>query len=163
MAETVRCYVSTAFACPYEGLVPLKSVIKVTESLFKMGVEEVSIGDTIGVAVPNEVEKMIKALSKINRLKKFAMHFHDTRGTGLANVYAALQSGISIFDASSGGLGGCPFAPGASGNVATDDLLYMLKQMGYETGIDLQKQIKASLFIQAIMGRRLPSHLLQTN
>jgi hydroxymethylglutaryl-CoA lyase len=156
----VRGYVSTAFGCPYEGEVPLESVVRVTDELFKMGVYEVSIGDTIGVATPKQVKDRFAALAQHFATGTLAGHFHDTRGTGLANVYAALEAGIRIFDSSIGGLGGCPYAPGASGNISTEDTVYMLAGMGMHTGINQEKLIAAGLFIQQKLGRPLASKLL---
>jgi hydroxymethylglutaryl-CoA lyase len=154
----VRGYLSTAFGCPYEGTVAVEAVARVSRALWEMGCNELSIGDTIGVGTPNQVGRVVDALSEFVPLDAIAMHFHDTRGTALANVLAALQSGIAIFDASSGGLGGCPFAPGATGNVATEDMLYMLAGMGIETGVDLAAVRAASRFIATALGReRLPS------
>ncbi|MBV9277834.1 MAG: hydroxymethylglutaryl-CoA lyase [Candidatus Eremiobacteraeota bacterium] len=143
----VRGYISTAFGCPYEGAVPIERVVSVTASLFELGCDEISIGDTIGVGVPTQVDALIPQLSARVPLEKIALHFHDTRGTALANVHAALQHGASIFDSSAGGLGGCPYAPGASGNLGTEDLLYMLHGMGIETGVDLAAVRAASRFI----------------
>lgn len=157
----VRCYVSTAFGCPYEGEVATASVVSLCQKLVKLGVEELAISDTIGVASPADVDKLTRRLLTKFPAKRLAMHFHDTRGTALANVEAALRLGITTFDASAGGLGGCPYAPGASGNVATDDLLYMLHKMRLQTGVDPDKQRQASLFMQTCLGRSLPSRLLQ--
>lgn len=157
----IRGYVSTAFGCPYEGKINPKAVLKVTERLASLGCDEISIGDTIGVANPSQVHGLSKKLLKLVGVKKLAFHFHDTRGTALANVLASLEDGVRIFDSSSAGIGGCPYAPGASGNVATDDLLYMLTEMGVETGINLKLQVKASEYIQTILGKKLPSKYLQ--
>jgi hydroxymethylglutaryl-CoA lyase len=157
----IRGYISTCFGCPYEGEVKEKKVIEVTESLLKMGIKEISIGDTIGVAHPKQVRSLLKKLLKVATAKNLAMHFHDTRGTALANVLESLEGGIRIFDSSSAGLGGCPYAPGASGNLATEDLLYMLHGMGYETGISLEKNVLASHFMETCLGRKLPSRYLQ--
>jgi hydroxymethylglutaryl-CoA lyase len=157
----IRGYVSTAFGCPYEGKVNPKVVLKVTERLLKTGCDEISIGDTIGVANPKQVQKLATPLLKIVGTKKLAFHFHDTRGTALANILAALEKGVTSFDSSSAGIGGCPFAPGAAGNVATDDVLYMLHEMGVQTGVDLKLQVKASEFMQKTLGRPLPSKYLQ--
>jgi hydroxymethylglutaryl-CoA lyase len=154
----VRGYVSTAFGCPYEGAVPLGSVLRVAGALAEMGVDEISIGDTIGVATPGQVAEVAGALQREMPVERLAMHFHDTRGTALANVLAALQMDIAIFDSSSGGLGGCPYAPGATGNLATEDLLYMLHGMGLETGVDLDRVRAASRFIAGALRREsLPS------
>jgi len=157
---SVRGYVSTAFGCPYEGEVPLGRVLRVTERLLAMGVREVSIGDTIGIATPKQVRERFAELVRCFGAERLAGHFHDTRGTGLANVCAALEVGIRTFDSSVGGLGGCPYAPGASGNVATEELVYLLHGMGYETGIDLDRLVAAGRFIQERLGRKLPSRVL---
>jgi isopropylmalate/homocitrate/citramalate synthase len=143
----VRGYISTAFGCPYEGAVAPSAVVSVAKKLLALGVDELSIGDTIGVATPNQVVEVTRALLAHTTLDRLAMHFHDTRGTALANVLAALELGIAIFDSSAGGLGGCPYAPGASGNLATEDLLYMLRGLGVETGIDLDAVVTASSFL----------------
>jgi isopropylmalate/homocitrate/citramalate synthase len=157
----VRGYVSTAFGCPYEGEVSPARVREVTMALFDMGVTQVSLGDTIGVGTPNQVEDVIGPMLGYVRPEQLAAHFHDTRGTALANVLAALQLGITTIDSSSGGLGGCPYAPGASGNLATEDLLYMLHGMGISTGVDLDKVADASLFILDVLGKQPPSKYLQ--
>ena len=159
----IRGYVSTAFGCPYEGKVDVSRVLQVARRLLELGCEEVSIGDTIGVATPGQVAALISFFAQEVPLEKIALHFHDTRGTALANVLAALQAGVSKFDGSAGGLGGCPYAPGASGNLATEDLLYMLNGMGVETGIDLEKIVAASQGISAALGRALPSRYLQAH
>jgi isopropylmalate/homocitrate/citramalate synthase len=153
----VRGYVSTAFGCPYEGEVPLENVVRVTTALADMGVDEISIGDTIGVGTPNQVVEVAGALQTQMPVERLAMHFHDTRGTALANVVAALQMNVEIFDSSSGGLGGCPYAPGATGNLATEDLLYMLHGMGIETGVDLARVRAASRFMAGVLGRDIAS------
>jgi len=153
----VRGYVSTAFGCPYQGAVPVENVARVANALAEMGVDEISIGDTIGVATPNQVVAVAGALQTQMPVERLAMHFHDTRGTALANVVAALQMNVTIFDSSSGGLGGCPYAPGASGNLATEDLLYMLHGMGIETGVDLARVRDASRFIAGALGRDVVS------
>ncbi|WP_290908989.1 hydroxymethylglutaryl-CoA lyase [Anoxybacteroides voinovskiense] len=159
--KTVRGYVSTVFGCPYEGTISVEQVSNVAEKLLEMGIDELSLGDTIGVANPRQVEEVLTVLLKRFPKEKLAMHFHDTRGTALANVLMSLQMGITTFDSSLGGLGGCPYAPGASGNVATDDLLYMLHSMGISTGVDLDRLTEAALFIQEKIGRALHSHHLQ--
>ncbi len=140
----VRGYVSCAFGCPYEGRIAPDAVLAVSSRLVDMGIEEVSVGDTIGVATPNQVADVCERLAARIDLGRLAMHFHDTRGTALANVLAALEVGIAIFDASAGGLGGCPYAPGAAGNLATEDLIYMLDGMGIETGVSLDKVVAAT-------------------
>jgi hydroxymethylglutaryl-CoA lyase len=150
----VRGYISTVFGCPYEGRVEAAQVLHVAQELLEMGVDELSLGDTIGVATPNQVVDMIGLLVNDGAipLAQLAVHFHDTRGTALANVLVALQLGISIVDSSAGGLGGCPYAPGAAGNLATEDLLYMLHGMGIQTGVDLDKVVAASRFITPLLG-----------
>lgn len=159
----VRGYVSTVFGCPYEGNVPLDNSRRVTESLLEMGVYEISLGDTIGVATPKQVHEVFGELVKDVTNERLAAHFHDTRGTGLANVAAALEEGIRIFDSSIGGLGGCPYAPGAAGNISTEDLVYMLHGMDYETGIDLEKLIEAGAYIGQQLGKELPSKVLRAS
>ena len=156
--KTVRGYLSTVFGCPYEGEISYHHVLKLCDKLFEMGVYELSLGDTIGVASPKQVQDLLSPLLKRFSAKQIAMHFHDTRGTALANVTASLDAGISIFDSSLGGLGGCPYAPGASGNVATDDLLYMLHKMDIQTGVEMKKLHKAAVFIQDRIGRPLSSY-----
>jgi isopropylmalate/homocitrate/citramalate synthase len=148
----VRGYVSTAFGCPYDGPVSPARVVDVTRRLFDLGVWEVSIGDTIGVATPGSVRAVLGALLDLFPAERLAVHFHDTRGTALANVLAALELGIATVDASAGGLGGCPYAPGASGNLATEDLLYMLHGMGIETGVDLAAVAAATHYLAAQLG-----------
>ena len=157
----VRGYISTCFGCPYEGSVAPERVAEVARRLMEAGCHEVSIGDTIGVAVPTEVGEVLERLLEVVPRESLAVHFHDTRGTALANVLAALQKGIAIVDSSAGGLGGCPFAPGASGNLATEDLLYMLHGMGIETGVSLDKVAAASKALAPRLGRALPSRYLQ--
>jgi isopropylmalate/homocitrate/citramalate synthase len=153
----VRASISTAFGCPFEGPVPVAEVVRVAASLVALGADEVSVADTIGVGTPNQVFEIIDALSARIPLEKLSLHFHDTRGTALANIVAGLQSGIARFDSSAGGLGGCPFAPGATGNVATEDVLYMLHGMGIETGVDLARVRDASRFIGTILEGRIVS------
>jgi isopropylmalate/homocitrate/citramalate synthase len=148
----VRGYISTVFGCPYEGAVPAAKVLEVAERLLELGVDELSLGDTIGVATPNQVVEVVTLLARQVPLEKLALHFHDTRGTALANVLTGLQLGITTFDASAGGLGGCPYAPGAAGNLATEDLLYMLHGLGIETGVDLEKVVEATSVIAAYLG-----------
>lgn len=159
--KSARGYISTVFGCPYEGVVNTDQVIRVSETLFEMGIGELSLGDTIGAANPKQVQGILEILLKRFPADKFALHFHDTRGTALANILVSLDMGITIFDASLGGLGGCPYAPGASGNVSTDDFLYMLNSMGIHTGVDQEKLLSASRFIQDKIGRPLPSRSLQ--
>ena len=136
-----------------------QKVVRLAEKLLAMGVYQVSIGDTIGVATPKQVRSLLPKLLKITTPNKLAMHFHDTRGTALANVLASLDFNISTFDSSLGGLGGCPYAKGASGNLATEDLVYMLEGMGYITGVDLKKLIELKSWIEKKVKRPLPSHV----
>ncbi len=150
---TVRGYISTVFGCPYEGSVAPEKVLAVAHALLEMGINELSLGDTIGVATPNQVVDVVGLLLDKGDIPagSLAVHFHDTRGTALANVLMALQLGISIVDASAGGLGGCPYAPGAAGNLATEDLLYMLHGMGISTGVNLEKVVAATRFIAPLL------------
>lgn len=161
MGLRVRGYLSTAFGCPFEGDVPQARVVELTERLLSMGVFEVAVSDTIGVATPGQVADMVDQLSCRVPLVAIALHLHDTRGTALANVFAALEAGVTTFDASAGGLGGCPFAPGAAGNLSTEDLLYMLHGLGIETGVDLDAVVRASGLIAPSIGHALPSRYLQ--
>jgi hydroxymethylglutaryl-CoA lyase len=157
----VRGYLSTAFGCPYEGNVPVERVIGVAQQLLELGVFEVAISDTIGIAHPGQVRQTLDAVVKAIPADRIALQFHDTRGTALANVLAALPYGIATFDASAGGLGGCPYAPGASGNLATDDLIYMLDGLGLDTGVSLTALSEASRFIGAKIDHALPSRYAQ--
>jgi hydroxymethylglutaryl-CoA lyase len=157
----VRGYVSTAFGCPYEGDVPPEKVLEVSARLLDLGCYEVSVGDTIGVGTPMQVQGVIGVLLQVIPRSKLAMHFHDTRGTALANTLAALEMGIATFDTSAGGLGGCPYAPGASGNMATEDLVYMLDSMAIETGVDLNRLVGASSIIAPYLDHPLPGRYLQ--
>ncbi|HEX6553748.1 MAG TPA: hydroxymethylglutaryl-CoA lyase [Ktedonobacteraceae bacterium] len=160
---TVRGYISTVFGCPYEGSVAPEKVLAVAQALLEMGINELSLGDTIGVATPNQVVDVVGLLLDKGDIPagSLAVHFHDTRGTALANVLMALQLGISIVDASAGGLGGCPYAPGAAGNLATEDLLYMLHGMGISTGVDLEKVVAATRFIAPLLGHAPTSKYYQ--
>jgi hydroxymethylglutaryl-CoA lyase len=153
----VRAYVSTAFGCPFEGAVSPDAVAEVSAALIEMGAYQVAVSDTIGIAHPGQVPVVVKAVAARVPLERIALHFHDTRGTALANVLMALQLGITTFDASAGGLGGCPYAPGATGNLATEDLLYMLDGLGIETGVDIDKVLAASRFIEEKLGHPLAS------
>jgi isopropylmalate/homocitrate/citramalate synthase len=157
----VRGYISTAFGCPYEGKIEPESVREVVHMLLDLGIEEISIGDTIGVATPNQVYDVVETLyaSGVTR-EVIALHFHDTRGTALANVCAGLDCGVTIFDSAAGGLGGCPYAPGATGNLATEDLLYLLEGLGVSTGVSLSGVVEASLYLAHETGRRPPSRYL---
>ena len=157
-----RGYVSTAFGCPYQGAVDEGAVVDVSHRLIELGVDELSIGDTIGVAVPADVRRVIAALTAAGiATERLAMHFHDTRGTALANVSAALELGIRCFDASTGGTGGCPYAPGAAGNLATEDLVYMLDRERYSHGVDLDRLLVAARHISETLGRPLSTKVGQ--
>jgi isopropylmalate/homocitrate/citramalate synthase len=158
----VRAYISVAYGCPYEGPVSPAQVRHVAERLLEMGVEEVVLGDTIGVATPNDVKHLVDTLAELAPVDRWGMHFHDTRGMALANVMSSLDLGVRHFDSSAGGLGGCPFAgPGAAGNVATEDLLYLLDGMGVQHGISLDKVLEASRFIVDAVGHPLTSKVYQ--
>jgi hydroxymethylglutaryl-CoA lyase len=157
----VRGYLSTAFGCPFEGDVPPDRVATLAARLADLGVFEVAISDTIGIAHPGQVPRVLEAVLARVAADRVALHFHDTRGTALANVLASLPYGIATFDASAGGLGGCPYAPGAAGNLATDDLIYMLDGLGIETGVSLEKVTEASAFIASKIDHRLPSRYAQ--
>ena len=157
----VRGYLSTAFGCPFEGPVPIDRVVALTRRLIDLGAFEVAVSDTIGVAHPGQVRRVLTALMPVVPAGQIALHFHDTRGTALANVLAALDFGIATFDASAGGLGGCPYAPGASGNLATEDLLYLLHGLGLETGVDLDAVFDASCAIAPAVHHPLPSRYVQ--
>jgi len=150
----VRGYVSTVLGCPYEGEVLPQKVAEVAATLLDMGCYEISLGDTIGVGTPLKAKRMLDAVAAKIPMEQLAVHFHDTYGQALANIYAVMEEGIAVIDSSVAGLGGCPYAPGASGNVATEDVLYMLKGMGIETGVDLQKVIETGHWIADQLGRR---------
>ncbi len=155
----VRGYVSCVLGCPYEGEINPDKVADVAAALFESGCYEVSLGDTIGVGTPNRTIGLIKTVGGRMPVDRLAGHFHDTYGQALANIYAALTMGVRVFDASVSGLGGCPYAPGATGNVATEDLLYMLNGMGIETGVDLDRLIAAGAFICEKLGRQTQSRV----
>ncbi len=157
----VRGYVSTAFGCPYEGFIEPSKVAEVAIRLHKMGCYEISLGDTIGSGTPLSVERVLAEVTKGIKPTQLALHFHDTRGMATANIVKGLEFGVSVFDASSGGLGGCPYAMGATGNVATEDLLYLFQSLGIETGINLEKQIEASTFMLNDLGKVTTSKFLQ--
>jgi hydroxymethylglutaryl-CoA lyase len=157
----VRGYLSTCFGCPYEGAVAPSQVAAIARRLLDLGVFEVAISDTIGVAHPGQVSRVLDAVTAGVPLSQVALHFHDTRGTALANVLAGLDYGVTTFDSSAGGLGGCPFAPGAAGNLATEDLLYMLNGLGIETGVAIDAAAAAARFMESRLDHRLPSRYLQ--
>ncbi|WP_044642461.1 hydroxymethylglutaryl-CoA lyase [Risungbinella massiliensis] len=157
----VRAYLSTCYGCPYEGKVSLISVSQIVEELLKIGVYEVSLGDTIGVATPQKVKEVLQALGGNFSKEQLAVHFHDTYGMAIANTHVALDLGITTIDSSIGGLGGCPYAPGASGNLATEDLVYFLENSGIRTGVDLEKCVDLGEMLEKILGKRLPSRTFQ--
>jgi hydroxymethylglutaryl-CoA lyase len=149
----VRGYVSCVLGCPYEGRVPIEKVTDVSARLLALGCYQISLGDTIGVGTPNAARAMLKAVAERVPLSQLAAHFHDTYGQAVANIYACLEEGVRVVDSSAGGLGGCPYAKGASGNVATEDVVYLLDGLGFETGVDRRAVIEASRFIFAALGR----------
>ncbi len=156
----VTGYISTVFDCPYEGNISPDEVLRVCDKLYDYGVDDLSLGDTIGTAVPLQVEKLLDIILTYFPSEKVIMHYHDTRGMAIANIMKSMEYGITRFDSSIGGLGGCPYAPGAAGNIATNDVLYLMHQMGIKTGIDEQKLQEASFFIQKKLGKALPSKSL---
>ena len=157
----VRAYVSTVFGCPYEGPVDPEAVVRLVSELRARGVYQISLGDTIGVGTPVQVAGVLEKVLAVEPVEEIAVHFHDTRGTALANVLVALGLGIATVDSAVGGLGGCPYAPGAAGNLSTEDLVYMLHGMGIETGIDLAALVQASARFASIVGHELPSKYLK--
>ncbi|MBL9121069.1 MAG: hydroxymethylglutaryl-CoA lyase [Phycisphaerae bacterium] len=157
----VRGYVSCAVACPFEGPIAPSRVAEVSHMLLDVGVDEIDLGDTIGVAVPGDMDKLLAAHSTVTSPERLTLHLHDTRGTALACAWRAIELGVRSFDASCGGLGGCPYAPGATGNGATEELVYACEGSGLSTGIDLQTLLDAGRIISAALGRALPSRLLK--
>ena len=157
----IRVYISTSLGCPFEGKISVRKVMKVVERLALLEINEVSLGDTIGVGTPRDVSLLLKPVIECLGAKKVAVHYHDTRGTALANALRSLELGVRTIDSSAGGLGGCPFAPGAGGNLATEDLVYMLEGMGIKTGINLDLLCRASLELSKKMKRPLNSRFLR--
>jgi hydroxymethylglutaryl-CoA lyase len=157
----VRGYLSAVWGCPYEGSVPVERVVEVCRKLVDMGIYQLSLGDTIGIGTPRQTEEILSALLKYIPVEKLALHLHDTRGTALANALVGLSAGVTTFDASIGGLGGCPYAPGAAGNLSTEDLVFMLQGMGVESGINLDKLVGAGEIAQELIGRKLSGKYLQ--
>jgi len=157
----VRGYISCVLGCPYEGAVPVSRVVEVAASLAAMGCAEISLGDTIGVGAPAQARAMLRAVAGSVPMARLAVHFHDTYGMALANILACLDEGVRIVDSSIAGLGGCPYAPGASGNVGTEDVAYMLRGQGIETGIDLDALAEAGRFACAALGRAPASKTAQ--
>ena len=149
----VRGYISCTLGCPYEGYISINKVAKVAQQLHDMGCYQISLGDTVGVGTPDAAKTMINAVAALVPVDNLAVHFHDTYGQALANIYAALQSGVSVIDSAVAGLGGCPYAQGASGNVATEDVVYMLNGLGIESGVDLNELIAAGNFISQRLNR----------
>ena len=149
----VRGYVSTVLGCPFDGEVKPKAVADVARTLWDLGCYEISLGDTIGVGTPTKARAMLRAVGEHVPMAKLAMHFHDTYGQALANLYAGMEEGVTVIDSAAGGLGGCPFAPGATGNVATEDVVYMLEGMGIKTGVDMEKLLAATNEITALIDR----------
>ena len=149
----VRGYVSCVMGCPYEGEVQAEKVAEVAKRLLDIGCYEISLGDTIGIGTPGAMKHLLKVVSEVVPLSKIAVHCHDTYGQALANIFAALQMGVTVFDSSSAGLGGCPYAKGASGNVSTEDVVYMMHGLAINTGVDIQKLIEAGRFISTAIGR----------
>jgi len=157
----VRGYVSMVFGCPYEGEIDAADVVLVANRLLELGVDQISLGDTVGYANPRQVTERMAAFGSEIDLGRIALHFHDTRGTALANIVAGLDAGVRVFDAAIAGLGGCPYAPGAAGNVATEDLVNMFHGMGIATGIDLDVLVEAALFMEKQLGKKLPGRYLR--
>jgi hydroxymethylglutaryl-CoA lyase len=149
----IRGYISCVLGCPYEDAVSIDTVAEIAKRLLDLGCYEISLGDTIGVGTPAKAQAMVERVKRVVPVKQLAAHFHDTYGQGLANLHAVLQSGVAVIDSSVAGLGGCPYAKGASGNVATEDVLYMLDGMDVETGIDMQKLLEAGQYINEFLGR----------
>jgi hydroxymethylglutaryl-CoA lyase len=158
---TVQVIVSTAWGCPYEGDVPVERVVAVASRAARDGADSMSFGDTTGMATPARVQHLVGDFRSTHPDLPLNLHFHNTRGTGLANVLTALEMGVADFDASVGGLGGCPYAPGATGNVATEELVHMVEDMGVATGVDLEAMIDAAATAERIVGRTLPSQVLR--
>jgi len=157
----VRGYVSMVFGCPYEGEVPTSAVAQVSGRLLELGIDQISLGDTVGSASPRLVRDRMAELKAELSPDLVALHFHDTRGTALANIVAGLDAGVRIFDGAIGGLGGCPYAPGAAGNVATEDLVQMFHAMGLDTGVDLEALVETAAFVETTLKKRLPSRYLR--
>lgn len=153
----VRGYISTVLGCPYQGAVPIADVVRVAKRLFELGCYEISLGDTIGIGTPKNARTMLAAVAEKIPMSALAVHFHDTRGQALANILACLEEGVRVVDAAVSGIGGCPYAQGASGNVATEDVVYMLEGIGMDTGIQLQKLISTGRWLSQLLGRETSS------
>ncbi len=159
---SVRGYLSTVFHCPFEGKIAPQGAAELARQLLRMGCDQVSLGDTIGAAVPEEIDELLRCLEGVP-LSQLALHLHDTYGTALANASRGLERGIRTFDSSVGGAGGCPYAPGATGNLATEDLLYLLERGGWNHGLDRDAVLEAARFLEGGLGRPLESHLLRVH
>ena len=155
----VRGYISTVIGCPYEGAIKPEAVVRVARQLAALGCYEISLGDTIGVGTPVKAQRMLAAVATVVPMQKLAVHFHDTYGQALANIHACLEMGVAVVDSSTSGLGGCPYAKGATGNVATEDVLFMMEGMGIETGVDMAKLLAAGHFISEALARKPESKL----
>jgi hydroxymethylglutaryl-CoA lyase len=159
---TVRSYISTVFGCPYEGEVSSENTVRLAKGLLDAGADQIALGDTTGMGNPEQVKRIVDTLlSDGISLENLAIHLHDTRGTALTNAYAAWQSGVRCFDGSVGGIGGCPYAPGASGNAATEDLVYLFEQLNCSTGLSLDELCASADFMEEQLGRKLSSRLLK--
>ncbi len=158
-AAGIRCGVTigATFGCPFEGAVPVERVVAIVQRLVDAGVDEIALADTIGVAVPTDISRMVDAVRPVSGATPLRCHFHNTRNTGVANAYAAVQAGVRVLDASVGGVGGCPFAPNATGNVATEDVLYMLERMGCETGIDINRIMDTARWLEGPLQTSVPA------
>jgi hydroxymethylglutaryl-CoA lyase len=161
LGMVVRGYISCVLGCPFEGHVPTATVVGVAQELLALGAGEISLGDTIGTGTPGRARALVRAVVDVAPLEKIAVHFHDTYGQALANIYACLEEGVRVVDASVGGLGGCPYAPGATGNVATDDVVYLLDGLGLRTGVDMDRLQDAVRFISSVLGRPSVSRVSQ--
>jgi hydroxymethylglutaryl-CoA lyase len=159
----VRGYISMVFGCPYEGDIATADVVRVAQRLVELGIDQISLGDTVGYANPRQVSERMAAIGSEIDIATVALHFHDTRGTALANIVAGLDAGVRVFDSAVAGLGGCPYAPGAAGNVATEDLVQMFEGMGVHTGVDLQALLDAALFMEEHLGKKLPGRYLRAS
>ena len=151
--DRVRGYISTVLGCPYEGEIKPQAVVDVAKVLWDLGCCEISLGDTIGVGTPLKARQLLRAMAGDVPMAHLAMHFHDTYGQALANLYAGMEEGCRVIDSAAGGLGGCPYAPGATGNVATEDVVYMLEGMGVATGVDMPKLVAATNVVSGLIGR----------
>lgn len=157
----VKGSVVVAFGCPYEGDVSIDQIFHVIRSYYELGIRDILLGDTTGMGNPVQVKRTVRAITREFSDANLTLHFHDTRGSGLANVLAGLDAGVQNYDSSVGGLGGCPYAPGATGNIATEDLIYMLEEMGIRTGVNLDKLLKCAKFASELVEHDLPSHVLK--